>query len=75
MKNKTCPILIIIISSSCPILCSYRQWREEQSERLSKKDTEENTALEDLKTQAKTELEEWYNRQEEQINQAKGLNR
>ena len=50
-------------------------WREEQAERLAKKDAEEAQALEDLQTQAKTELEEWYNSHEEQLNQTKGLNR
>ena len=53
----------------------FRQWREEHAERLAKKDAEEAQALEDLQTQAKTELEEWYNRHEEQLNQTKGLNR
>ncbi|XP_064395972.1 clathrin light chain A-like [Halichondria panicea] len=52
-----------------------KQWREEQEQRLSEKDTEETNALEELQNQAKTELEEWYNRHEEQLNQTKGLNR
>ena len=42
---------------------------------LSKKDTEEQASLEELKVQARNELAEWYSRHEEQLNQTKTLNR
>jgi len=38
-------------------------------------DNEETQNLEDMQAQAKNELEEWYNRHQEQLNQTKGLNR
>ena len=42
---------------------------------LAKKDEEEKAALEELRNQAKQELQEWYGRHEEQLTQTKGLNR
>lgn len=42
---------------------------------LEQKDLEEETALEELRNQAKVELQEWYGRHEEQLTQTKGLNR
>ena len=68
-------LCVIVISTDETYLLLSRQWREEHAERLAKKDAEETQSLEDLQTQAKTELEEWYNRHEEQLNQTKGLNR
>ena len=42
---------------------------------LANKDREETEALEELRNQAKVELQEWYSRHEEQLTQTKGLNR
>lgn len=42
---------------------------------LDKKDREETAALEELRNQARQELQEWYGRHEEQMTQTKGLNR
>ena len=35
------------------------KWKEEQQERLRKKDEEEATAMDELKEKAKKELEDW----------------
>ena len=61
-----------VISSLPP---SPRQWKLEQTEMLANKDAEEQANLEELKTQARNELAEWYSRHEEQLNQTKTLNR
>ena len=42
---------------------------------LSKKDQDEEDALEGLRNQARTELQEWYTRHEDQLTQTKGSNR
>lgn len=42
---------------------------------LSTKDREEQQSLEELRNQAKVEIQEWYSRHEEQLTQTKGLNR
>lgn len=42
---------------------------------LAKKDQEEQAALEELRNQAKQELQDWYSRHEEQFTQTKGTNR
>jgi len=52
-----------------------RKWKEEQKERLEKKDLEETAAMEDLKVKAKQELEDWYKRYETQIEKTKNCNR
>lgn len=56
-------------------LHTYRQWRQEQSEMLAKKDAEEAEALEELRAQARKELGEWYTRNGEQLTQTKASNR
>ena len=57
------------------MLAAGRKWREEQTEMLAKKDAEENAALQELTSQAKVELQEWYARHEEQLSQSKSTNR
>ena len=52
-----------------------RQWRQQQTEMLAKKDAEEAAALEELKTQARKELAEWYARHDEQLTQTRASNR
>jgi len=52
-----------------------RKWREEQQERLRKKDEEETAAMDELKQQAKQELEDWYKRYENQLEKTKSTNR
>jgi len=52
-----------------------RIWREEQQERLRKKDEAETTAMDELKQQAKQELEDWYKRYETQLEKTKSTNR
>merc|ERR1712062_384068 len=52
-----------------------RKWKEEQKERLEKKDQEEAAAMEELKVKAKQELEDWYKRYETQIEKTKSCNR
>ena len=42
---------------------------------IQKKDEAEAKALEELKTQAKKDLEQWYGRHEELLNQTKASNR
>lgn len=42
---------------------------------LARKDDEEEAALQELTTQAKVELHEWYARNEEQLSQTKSVNR
>ena len=52
-----------------------RKWKEEQKERLEKKDQEETAAMEELKVKAKQELEDWYKRYETQLEKTKNCNR
>ncbi len=42
---------------------------------LAKKDAGEQEALQELTSQAKVEIQEWYARHEEQLSQTKGTNR
>jgi len=51
------------------------KWKEEQQERLRKKDEEEATAMDELKEKAKKELEDWYKRYETQLEKTKSSNR
>jgi len=51
------------------------KWKEEQQERLRKKDEEEATAMDELKEKAKKELEDWYKRYEGQLEKTKSSNR
>ena len=57
------------------MLCNGRKWRAEQTLLLQKKDENEAKALEELRAQAKKDLQDWYTRQEELLNQAKVSNR
>ena len=52
-----------------------RKWREEQQERLRKKDEAETAAMDELKQQAKQELEDRYKRYENQLEKTKSTNR
>ena len=52
-----------------------QKWRHEQTALIQKKDEAEAKALEELKTQAKKDLEQWYGRHEELLNQTKASNR
>lgn len=52
-----------------------RQWRQEQEERLAKKDAAEQEAIEEQRQQAQQELEEMYRRMDEQLEQTKARNR
>lgn len=50
-------------------------WREEQKTRLEEKDREEETKKDELREQAKKELEDWYKHHEEAIAKTKSSNR
>ena len=52
-----------------------RIWREEQAKMLKIKDEEEQVKKEELRRQAKKELEEWYSRYREQLEKTKKNNR
>ena len=52
-----------------------RKWREEHIEMLTSKDKAEEEALEEMTSQAKVDLSEWYARHADQISQTKGTNR
>ena len=39
---------------------TIRKWREEQEKRLKEKDEEEQKMMDELRTQAKKELDDWY---------------
>lgn len=50
-------------------------WREEQKTRLEQKDLEEEKKKEELREQARKELEDWYKHHEEAIAKTKSSNR
>ncbi|XP_014665075.1 PREDICTED: clathrin light chain B-like isoform X2 [Priapulus caudatus] len=52
-----------------------KKWREEQKDRLAKKDAEDEKKRTDWRDQAKKELDEWYARQAEQLEKTKTNNR
>lgn len=52
-----------------------RKWREEQKERLEKKDAEEEKKRQELRAQAQRELEDWYQTQEDSTKKMKKSNR
>jgi len=52
-----------------------RKWREEQVERLTKKDAESEKKKAEWREAARHELEEWNKHREEQVDKAKKLNR
>jgi clathrin light chain A len=52
-----------------------RIWREEQAERLAKKDAESEKKKAEWREIARHELEDWYKHRDEQVEKAKLLNR
>ena len=52
-----------------------RKWREEFSARISKKDAEEETKREEMRQQARKELDDFYRQRTEQLERTKGENR
>ncbi|XP_055588900.1 clathrin light chain isoform X2 [Uranotaenia lowii] len=52
-----------------------RKWREEQKARLEQKDREEELKKEELREQARKELEDWYKHHDEAISKTKAANR
>ena len=52
-----------------------KKWREEQKARLEQKDLEEERKKEELREQARKELEDWYKHHEEAIAKTKASNR
>ncbi|XP_048827507.1 clathrin light chain A-like isoform X3 [Brienomyrus brachyistius] len=54
---------------------SLRRWREEQRDRLEALDATSRTQEAEWKDRAKVDLEEWYCRQDEQLEKAKVNNR
>ncbi|XP_058129478.1 clathrin light chain isoform X9 [Anopheles ziemanni] len=52
-----------------------RKWREEQKTRLEEKDCEEERKKDELREQARKELEDWYKHHEEAISKTKAANR
>ncbi|XP_055336415.1 clathrin light chain-like isoform X2 [Paramacrobiotus metropolitanus] len=52
-----------------------RKWREDQKERLEKKDADEEKKKQELREQARKELEEWYQLQDENSKKARKNNR
>lgn len=54
---------------------TIRKWREEFSERISKKDSDEEIKRKEMREQAKKELEDFYKQRVEQMERVKGQNR
>jgi len=52
-----------------------RKWREEQTERLAKKDADEEKKKAEWREAARRELEDWYRHRDEQVEKARKLNR
>jgi clathrin light chain A len=52
-----------------------RLWREEQAERLAKKDAESEKKKAEWREIARHELEDWYRHRDEQVDKSKKLNR
>ncbi|XP_052260146.1 clathrin light chain A-like isoform X3 [Dreissena polymorpha] len=52
-----------------------RIWREENTRRIEKKDGEEKKRIEEWRTIAKKELDDWYKHHDEQLNKTKENNR
>lgn len=52
-----------------------KKWREDQKKRLEEKDLDEEKKKEELREQAKKELEDWYKHHEESISKTKASNR
>jgi len=54
---------------------TIRKWREEQEQLLKEKDATEQIKMNELREQAKKELDDWYKHYEEQLNKTKVVNR
>lgn len=54
---------------------SIKKWREDHKKALEEKDANEKIKIAELKEQGKQELQDWYNRYEEQLAKAKQQNR
>jgi len=54
---------------------TIKKWREEQEMRLKEKDEAEQVKMNELREQAKKELDDWYKHYEEQLNKTKVTNR
>lgn len=52
-----------------------KKWREEQRERIEKKDREEELKKNEWKEIAKKELEDWYKNRNEQLEKTKEINK
>jgi len=52
-----------------------RKWREDQAERLAKKDAESEKKKAEWREIARHELEDWYRHRDEQVEKSKKLNR
>jgi len=52
-----------------------RKWREEQAERVAKKDADEEKKKAEWRETARRELEDWYRHRDEQVEKARKLNR
>jgi len=52
-----------------------KKWKLEQEDRLKKKDADEEIMKEQLREQARQELEDWYKRYETQLEKTKSVNR
>jgi Clathrin light chain len=50
-------------------------WREENVRMLEEKDKHEKTAIEQLRSQGSSELEEWYNNMNKSLDKVKEINR
>ncbi|XP_031555047.1 clathrin light chain A-like [Actinia tenebrosa] len=54
---------------------SVKKWREEKAALLEKMDEEEREAIQEWREQAKKELNDWYDRRDEQLGKTKSTNR
>jgi len=52
-----------------------RKWREDQAERLAKKDADEEKKKAEWRETARRELEDWYRHRDEQVEKSRKLNR
>jgi len=57
------------------ILYHCRKWREEKKALLEKMDAEEREAIQEWREQAKKELNDWYERRNEQLGKTQSSNR
>lgn len=52
-----------------------KKWRDEQRERLSKKDAEEDQKKKEWRELAKKEIEDWYKNRQEQLEKTHASNK